>query len=144
MSFQKRLKRNIEKKEKTIEKERQKIEMLKEKLDAHKINRAEYNIKKKKIGEKIRFMDSRMRVLQGGLTKEKRQQEVNNGGGELGPKYIISFGKWRGKSVGQVLKEEGKDKLNSYCDYIRKQARNKGVEVDGPALEFLQSVAKLG
>ena len=75
MSFEKRLGRNIEKKEKVIAKEKQKIELLKEKLDSHKINRAEYNIKKKKIGEKIRFMDSRMRTLQGGLTKEKRHQE---------------------------------------------------------------------
>ena len=31
--------------------------------------------KKKKIEEIIRALDSRMRVLQGGITKEKRHQE---------------------------------------------------------------------
>ena len=75
MSFEKRLERAIAKKEREIEKEKQKIEMLHDKLDAHKITRAEFNIKKKKIEEKIRFMDSRMRTLQGGLAKERRHQE---------------------------------------------------------------------
>jgi len=75
MSFEKRLEKAIEKKEKEIEKEKQRIQLLHDKLDAHKITRAEYNIKKKKIEEKIRFMDSRMRTLQGGLAKERRHQE---------------------------------------------------------------------
>ena len=47
----------------------------KDKFDDHKITRAEYNIKRKKIEEKIRTMNARMRVLQGGLTREKRHQE---------------------------------------------------------------------
>lgn len=75
MSFQKRLKKAIAKKVKAIEKEKIKIEVLREKLDSHKITRAEFNIKRKRIEEKIRAMDSRMRVLQGGLTREKRHQE---------------------------------------------------------------------
>ena len=75
MSFQKRLEKAIAKKVKAIEKEKIKIEVLREKLDSHKITRAEFNIKRKRIEEKIRAMDSRMRVLQGGLTREKRHQE---------------------------------------------------------------------
>ncbi len=75
MSFEKRLQRSIAKKEKDINKEKKKIEVLQEKFDSRKITRAEFNIKKRKIEEKIRAMDSRMRVLQGGLTKEKRHQE---------------------------------------------------------------------
>ena len=75
MSFTKRLEKNIAKKGKAIERDREKIDDLKEKLDAHKITRAEFNIKKKKIEEIIRALDSRMRVLQGGITKEKRHQE---------------------------------------------------------------------
>jgi len=74
MSFEKRLEKSIAKKEKAIEKEHQRIGTLKEKMDSGKITRAEYNIKKKKVEEKIRVMSSRMRVLQGGLTKEKRHQ----------------------------------------------------------------------
>jgi hypothetical protein len=75
MSFIRRLERGIEKKEKSKEKEKIKILELKEKLDKHIITRAEYNLKKKKIEEKIRSIDSRIRVLQGGITKEKKHQE---------------------------------------------------------------------
>jgi hypothetical protein len=75
MSFEKRLAKAIAKKEKEIERERKKIEVLQGRFDAGKITRAELNIKKKKTEEKIRALNSRMRVLQGGLTKEKRHQE---------------------------------------------------------------------
>jgi len=75
MSFEKRLEKAIAKKEKEMERENQRIGMLKDKMDSGKITRAEYNIKKNKIEQKIRAMSSRMRVLQGGLTKERRHQE---------------------------------------------------------------------
>lgn len=75
MSFIKRLEKNIAKIEKSIAKEKKKIEDLRVKCEAHKITRAEFNIKKKKIEEIIRNMDSRLRVLRGGIAKEKRYQE---------------------------------------------------------------------
>ncbi|UCH71737.1 MAG: hypothetical protein JSW62_04895 [Thermoplasmatales archaeon] len=75
MSFIKRLEKNIAKKEKAIDRERMKIAELKAKCDSHKITRADFNIKKRHIEEKIRTLNSRMRVLQGGITKEKRHQE---------------------------------------------------------------------
>jgi hypothetical protein len=75
MSFEKRLEKTIAKKEKAIKKEQQKIEMLKEKIDSGKITRAEYNLKKKGVEEKIRTMNSRVRILQGMIAKEKRRQE---------------------------------------------------------------------
>ena len=75
MSFIKRLERNIAKKEKAIEAEKRKIEELKDKCDSHSITRADYKIKKNRIEEKIRSMNSRVRVLQGGITKEKKHLE---------------------------------------------------------------------
>jgi hypothetical protein len=75
MSFEKRLQKAIAKKEAQMEKEKQKIDKLKEKLDSGKITRAQFNIKKMHHEELIKAMSSRMRVLQGGLTKEKRHQE---------------------------------------------------------------------
>jgi hypothetical protein len=75
MSFEKRLKKAIARKEKEIEKEHKKIELIEEKFNDHKITRAEFNIKKKKILEKIKALNSRMRVLQGGLTRERRHQD---------------------------------------------------------------------
>jgi hypothetical protein len=75
MSFEKRLEKAIAKKEKEIEKEKQRISLLQVKLDSGKMTRAEFNIKRKRIEEKIKALNSRMRVLQGGLTREKRHQE---------------------------------------------------------------------
>jgi hypothetical protein len=75
MSFVGRLEGNIEKLKKNIEKEYGKIDKLHEKCENHTITKAEFNHKKQHIEDKIRTMDSRMRVLQGGLTKEKRHLE---------------------------------------------------------------------
>ena len=57
---------------KNIEKESEKIEKLREKYENHKITKGELNVKKIHIEEKIRVMDSHMRVLQGGMAKMKR------------------------------------------------------------------------
>jgi hypothetical protein len=75
MSFEKRLEKAIAKKQEQMEKERQKIDVLKEKLDSGKITRAAFNIKKKHHEEIIKAMSARMRVLQGGITRERRHQE---------------------------------------------------------------------
>lgn len=75
MSFEKRLEKAISRKEREIEREHKKIDLLEEKFNDHKITRAEFNIKKKKILEKIKAFNSRMRVLQGGLTRERRHQD---------------------------------------------------------------------
>jgi chromosome segregation ATPase len=70
-----RLERNIAKLEKSIEKDHEKIDELRTKCESHKITKAEFNVKRIHIEEKIRAMDSRMRVLQGGIAKEKRHLE---------------------------------------------------------------------
>jgi hypothetical protein len=75
MSFIGRLERNIEKLEKHIDKEHNKTEELFKKYCDKKINHAEFNLKNKKIEEKIRALDSRKRVLQGAIAKEKRRLE---------------------------------------------------------------------
>ena len=71
MTFIDRLERNIAKLEKRIEKEQIRIGRLKEKCDSKKITKAKFNIEKRKIEEKIKAMNSRIRVLQGGMTKEE-------------------------------------------------------------------------
>jgi len=53
----------------------QKIKDWKEKLDQGKITRAKFNIKKNSIEEKIKAINSRIRVLQGLHIKERRHQE---------------------------------------------------------------------
>lgn len=75
MSFIDRLEKNIMKKEKAIEKEKQNLSDLKEKLDSNELTRAKYNLKKSKIENKIRFMNSRMRTLKGMMIKERKHQE---------------------------------------------------------------------
>ena len=72
MSFIDRLQKNINKLEKRIEREQQKIENLHQKCDNKQITKADYSLKKKRIEEKIHAMNSRIRVLQGGMTREKK------------------------------------------------------------------------
>ncbi len=75
MGFVQRLERNIAKLEKRIQKEEKKIASLQEKCEARKITPAEFNLKKRKIDDHIRALNSRLRVLQGGIAKEKRFEE---------------------------------------------------------------------
>ena len=75
MGFVERLERNIAKLEKRIEKEQVKIADLQEKCEAKKITKADFNIKKQQHETKIHAMDSRMRVLLGGVTKEKKKEK---------------------------------------------------------------------
>jgi chromosome segregation ATPase len=67
-----RLEKNIVKLEKRIEKEYMQIEHLRQKMESKKITRADFTIRKKHIEEKIHGLNARMRVLKGGITKEKR------------------------------------------------------------------------
>lgn len=75
MGFIQRLERNIAKLEKRIQKEGEKIASLQQKYESHKITPAEFNLKKRKIDDHIRDLNSRLRVLQGGIAKEKRLEE---------------------------------------------------------------------
>ena len=75
MAFIDRLQRNINKLEKRIEREQKKIESLHQRCENKQITKAEYSLKKKRIEEKIHAMNSRMRVLQGGIAREKKHLE---------------------------------------------------------------------
>lgn len=75
MGFMERLEKNIARLEKKIEKEQIRIEQLKEKCESKRITKANFNIKKKQIEGKMHAMNSRIRVLQGGMTREKKHQE---------------------------------------------------------------------
>jgi len=75
MGFIQRLERNIAKLEKQIEKERMKIVELETKCDNKKITKADFNLKKKQHEERIHAWSSRIRVLQGGIVREKQHQE---------------------------------------------------------------------
>ena len=70
-----RLERNITKLEKRIEKEEMKIENLHEKCGRKKITKAEFNIKKKHVEEKIHTMKSEIGGLHGEIVKAKRHLE---------------------------------------------------------------------
>ena len=75
MSLAGRLERNIVKLKKNIEKDHEKIDEIGAKCESHNITRGKFSVKRKHIEEKIRAMDSRMRVLQGGIAKDKRHLE---------------------------------------------------------------------
>jgi len=75
MGFIERLEKNVAKLEKRIQKEEMRIARLAEKCESKKITKADFTIKKRVIEERINGMKSRMRVLQGGMVREKQHQE---------------------------------------------------------------------
>ena len=75
MGFIERMEKNIAKLEKRIQKEEMGIARLTEKCESKKITKADFTIKKRIIEERMNGMKSRMRVLQGGIVREKQHQE---------------------------------------------------------------------
>jgi hypothetical protein len=75
MGFIERLEKNIAKLEKKIEKEQLKIAALNERCESKKITKAEFNLKKRHHDEHIHAFSSRIRVLQGGIVREKQHIE---------------------------------------------------------------------
>ncbi len=73
--FIKRLEKNIVRCERDIEKFNEKIGELQKKCEEHKITKANFNIKKGKYEERIHGFNSRIRVLRGGIAREKRNEE---------------------------------------------------------------------
>jgi len=69
------LERNIEKLEKKIGKEQLKIENPLTKCDSKKITKADYNIKREHIEEKIHVMKSEIGGLPGDVAKAKKRLE---------------------------------------------------------------------
>ena len=70
-----RLEKSIVKLERKIKKEEMKIENLHEKCERKKISKAEFNIKKKHVEEKIHKMKSEIGGLHGEIVKAKRRIE---------------------------------------------------------------------
>jgi hypothetical protein len=76
MSFLiKRLEKNIVRCEREIEKCLRKIDDLKKSYEARKLTKAEFNIKKRKYEDRINALNARIRIIRGGLAREKRREE---------------------------------------------------------------------
>lgn len=75
MGFIDRLEKNIAKLEKRIEKEKTRVAQLEEKCESKKITKAEFCIKKRRHDERIHAWNARIRVLQGGIVREKQNLE---------------------------------------------------------------------
>jgi uncharacterized coiled-coil protein SlyX len=72
-----RMEKRIEKLEKNIEKNREKIKELETKCEEHEISEKKFHKKKTHLLEKIRVLDSQVRVLKGGLVKQKHHADKN-------------------------------------------------------------------
>ncbi|KYK20421.1 hypothetical protein AYK25_08890 [Thermoplasmatales archaeon SM1-50] len=75
MGFIDRLEKNIVKLEKKKEKEQTRIAQLEAKCENKKITKAEFNLKKRHHDERIHAYSARIRVLQGGIVREKQHIE---------------------------------------------------------------------
>ena len=75
MGLLERLEKNIEKLERKIEKNKQKIEELRRKYEEKKMTKAEFLKKKRKYEDRIHGLNARIRILRGGIAREKRKEE---------------------------------------------------------------------
>ena len=75
MSTYDRMEKKIEKLERNIERNREKIKDLKTKCEEHKISEKRFYSKKQHLMEKIRTLDSQVRVLKGICVKQKHKAE---------------------------------------------------------------------
>lgn len=75
MGFIDRLEKNITKLEKKIEKEEMRIAQLEAKCEGKKITKAEFCLKKRHHDERVHAYSARIRVLQGGIVREKQHIE---------------------------------------------------------------------
>ena len=75
MGFIERLEKNIVTLEKKIGKEELKIVSLQARCDGKKITKAEFVLKRRQHDDHIHAWSSRIRVLQGGIVREKKHQE---------------------------------------------------------------------
>lgn len=82
MGLIERLEKNIEKLEKRIEKNREKIRELEQKCREGKITKADFIKKKRRHEDLIRGLNARIRILRGGIAREKREMEEKKKGSE--------------------------------------------------------------
>jgi chromosome segregation ATPase len=71
MSTYDRMERKIERLERHIDKHKQKMNELHQKHQNHEISERKYCSKKNHIQSKIRDLDAQVRILKGGLVKQK-------------------------------------------------------------------------
>jgi hypothetical protein len=107
MGFIERLEKNIAKLEKSIDKEKIKISFLEDKCDSKKITKAEFNLKRRRHDEHIHAMSARIRVLQGGIVREK--QHIEEKAEEKEKKKEEKEKKKEKKERKEKLKEEEKE-----------------------------------
>jgi hypothetical protein len=54
--------------------------------------------------------------------------------------YRIGFGQWKSRSIEEIYNDPrlGPERIKAYIEYLEDNAKKKGVELLGPALEFVQ------
>ncbi len=71
MSVSHRLERKIEKLEQKIDKQKQKMNMLQQRHHDHVITDKKFSSQKARFQSRIRNLDAQIRILKGGLVKQK-------------------------------------------------------------------------
>lgn len=55
-------------------------------------------------------------------------------------KYLIPFGQWKNRSLEEVYKNAGPEKMASYLTYLEDSAKKKGQALSPPVIEFIERV----
>lgn len=71
------------------------------------------------------------------ITPSSMQPEEGDGV-EFDRGYVIDFGQWNKRTLEQVYKNDGPEKIASYIAFIESEAKKKGVPVSGKAKVFVE------
>lgn len=84
------------------------------------------------LDEKDRLADAPLPSIYPG------QPEPGDGFHHEPTKYIIRFGKWKQRSLDEVYRNEGKQEIESYINYIERKAQNDNKPIEGMVKEFVE------
>lgn len=86
------------------------------------------------LDEGARLADSPV-IRTGSSSVHPGQPEPGDGMDSIA--YKINFGKWTGRTIEEVHRNQGTDAIWSYIEYINNSAKKKSVPVSGAAAEFV-------
>lgn len=69
-------------------------------------------------------------------------EQPPEGTGHIPDQYVIPFGKWRMKSLEQIMRDEGPDAISGYIQYLEDSAIKQNKPIQGQVQDFITRAAE--
>lgn len=71
-----------------------------------------------------------------------KPEQPPQGDGHTPDQYVIPFGKWRMKSLEQIMRDEGPDAISGYIQYLEDSAIKQNKPIQGQVQDFITRAAE--